>query len=108
MIRALLISLITLFTMHASANVLGDMQTFVPNTDGLDFISVHSSRPLTKGFFAFGGHFSYAKDHLVVFKDFTTQERYKYKDQLLEFDFWFFRPVMDTAAGSSRGKPAQE
>lgn len=86
MIRALILSLFTFFSMYASANVLGDMQTFVPNTDGLDFISVHSSRPLTKGFFAFGGHFSYAKDHLVVFKDFTTQDRYKYKDQLLEFD----------------------
>ena len=74
------------FQTQALANVLGDMQTFAPNTDGLDFITVHTSRPLNKGFFALGGHFSYAKDHLVVFKDLQTQDRYKYSDQLAEFD----------------------
>ena len=68
------------------ANVLGDMQTFAPNTDGLDFITVHSSRPLKKGFFAVGGHFSYAKDHLQVFNPLGTQEHLNYSDQLVEFD----------------------
>lgn len=71
----------------AQANVLGDMQTFAPSTDGLDFITVHTSRPLNKGFFAFGGHFSYARNHLLVFKDLNTQEKYDYKHRLGEFDF---------------------
>ena len=70
----------------AKANVLGDMQTFAPNTDGLDFVTVHTSRPLNKGFFAFGGHFSYAKDHQLVFRDMLSQEKYDYRDQLVEFD----------------------
>lgn len=63
------------------------MQTFAPNSDGLDFITVHTSRPLTKGYFALGGHLSFAKDHLLVYKDLNTQEQYRYKDQLAEFDF---------------------
>ncbi len=62
------------------------METFAPNSDGLDFITVHTSRPLNKGYFALGGHFSYARDHLVVFKDFTTQDRYNYHHHLVEFD----------------------
>ncbi len=68
------------------ANVLGDMQTFQPNMDGLDFITVHSSRPLNPGFFAVGGHFSYARNHLQVFRDLQRQELLDYKDQLVEFD----------------------
>lgn len=74
------------FSFSVHANVLGDMQTFVPNTDGLDFITVHSSRPLNKGFFAVGGHFSYAKNHLQVFDPLSTQNLLDYSDQLLEFD----------------------
>jgi OmpA-OmpF porin, OOP family len=73
----------------AQANVLGDFQTFAPNTDGLDFVTVHSSRPLTQRYFSFGGHFSYAKDHFLVYRDMQTQEKLKYKDSLGEFDFDF-------------------
>ncbi len=62
------------------------MQTFAPNSDGLDFITVHTSRPLTQGYFALGGHFTYAKDHLVVFSDLNTQKRYDYHHELVEFD----------------------
>ncbi len=84
--RLALLSASVFFVLNAHANVLGDMQTFAPNSDGLDFVTVHTSRPLTKGFFALGGHFSFAKDHLTVFKDMTTQEKYDYRDQLVEFD----------------------
>lgn len=71
---------------NAQANVLGDMQTFAPNTDGLDFITVHSSRPLNEGFFAVGGHFSYAKNHLQVYQTLNNQDLLDYSDQLFEFD----------------------
>ncbi len=86
---------IGLFSLHSNANVLGDLQTFAPNSDGLDFISVHTSRPLLKGFFSVGGHFSYAKDHMVVFKDFDTQDRYNYRDELVEFDLDIAYAVTD-------------
>ena len=79
--------LLCLLTSTAHANVLGDMQTFAPNSDGLDFITIHTSRPLNKGYFALGGHLSFAKDHLLVYKDLNTQEKYDYRDQLAEFDF---------------------
>jgi outer membrane protein OmpA-like peptidoglycan-associated protein len=87
-----ILSIVTVFCVgvglgsFARANVLGDMQTFVPNTDGLDFITVHSSRPLNQGFFAVGGHFSYARNHLMVFRDLNKQDYLHYHDQLVEFD----------------------
>lgn len=71
----------------AFGNVLGDMQTFAPNTDGLDFITVHTGRPLTQGAFAFSNYVSYARGHLLVYGDLTTQEKlYPYNDQLVEYD----------------------
>lgn len=72
------------FTSHA--NVLGDMQTFAPSTDGQDFITVHSARPLKKGFWAFSGYFNYAKNYLLVYDNMATQEMQSYKDELTEFD----------------------
>lgn len=86
-ILLVLVSVLTIQThMDARANVLGDMQTFAPNTDGLDFITVHSSRPLNEGFFAVGGHFSYARNHLQVFRTLDDQDLMDYKHQLVEFD----------------------
>lgn len=70
----------------AQANVLGDMQTFAPSSDGQDFITVHSGRPLKKGFWAFSGYFNYAKNHLLVYDNMVTQEQQSYSDQLAEFD----------------------
>lgn len=74
------------FSGPVSANVLGDMQTFAPSTDGQDFITVHSGRPLKKGFWAFSGYFNYAKNHLLVFDDLDTQVKQDYSDELTEFD----------------------
>lgn len=75
------------FAMLAQANVLGEMQTFAPNTDGLDFITVHSARPLNEGYFAFSNYLNFAKDHLLVYEDFPQQNRMNYSNQLVEYDF---------------------
>lgn len=76
-----------LLSSSARANVLGDMQTFAPNTDGLDFITVHSARSLNEGHFAFSNYLNIAKDHLLVFKDMNTQETMPYNSFLSEYDF---------------------
>lgn len=83
----ILFCLATLFATPTFANVLGDMQTFSPNTDGLDFITVHTARPLPKGFFAFSNYLNYAKDNLLVYKTLAQQDRMDYKDSLFEYDF---------------------
>lgn len=75
------------FSIKASANVLGEMQTFAPNTDGLDFITVHSARPLNDQYFAFSNYLNYAKDHLLVYENFPGQNRMSYSNHLFEYDF---------------------
>lgn len=86
---SLLVLPLFLIASLSRANVLGDFQTFAPNTDGLDFVTVHTSRGLTKGFLSVGAHFSVAKDHFLVYRNLNTQERMDYKDKLAEFDFDF-------------------
>ncbi len=86
MFKYLLISFLAL-SPFAKANVLGEMQTFAPNTDGLDFITVHSARPLNKGFFAFSNYLNYAKDHLLVYQNIPNQDRMNYSNYLFEYDF---------------------
>lgn len=72
------------------ANVLGEMQTFSPNTDGFDFITVHSSRQPPKGYFTFSNFLNYAKNHLLVYPAIpANQDMMKYEDALLEYDFGF-------------------
>lgn len=71
----------------ARGNVLGDMQTFAPNTDGLDFITVHTGRPLKQGWWAFSNYVNYARGHLLVYSDMVSQEKINpYNDQLAEYD----------------------
>lgn len=72
---------------NAFSNVLGDMQTFVPNTDGLDFITVHTSRPLYGDYLVLSQYLNFAKDHLLVFKNMNTQEKMSYSNELAEYDF---------------------
>lgn len=79
--------LLCLASVPAHSNVLGDMQTFQPNTDGLDFITVHTARPLPKGFFVFSNYLNYAKDHLLVYRTLGAQDRMDYEDSLFEYDF---------------------
>ena len=71
----------------SQANVLGDMQTFVPNTDGLDFITVHSSRPMYEDYLVLSQYLNFAKDHLLVYKNIDTQEKLPYSSELAEYDF---------------------
>ncbi len=75
------------FSKPCFANVLGDMQTFAPNTDGLDFITVHSARSLNEGHFAFSNYINMAKDHLLVYPNLATQDRMPYSSLLTEYDF---------------------
>mgnify|MGYP000958490865 FL=1 len=82
-----LIVLPLLISTQAFPNVLGDMQTFVPNTDGLDFITVHTSRPLYGDYLVLSQYLNFAKDHLLVFKDVNTQEKMSYANELAEYDF---------------------
>lgn len=82
-----LIMALLFFTNISHSNVLGDMQTFVPNTDGLDFITVHSSRPLYEDYLVLSQYLNFAKDHLLVYKDLNTQEKMSYSNELAEYDF---------------------
>lgn len=76
-----------LISSQAFPGVLGDMQTFVPNTDGLDFITVHTSRPMYSDYIVLSQYLNFAKDHLLVFKDVNTQEKMSYANELAEYDF---------------------
>lgn len=79
--------MIYLLPVSVSANVLGDMQTFAPNTDGRDFITVHTGRPLDKGWWAFSNYANYARNHLLVYSDLAAQTPIRpFNDQLLEYD----------------------
>jgi outer membrane protein OmpA-like peptidoglycan-associated protein len=80
----------------ARANVLGEMQTFAPNTDGLDFITVHSARPLNKSFFASSNYLNFAKDHLLVYENYPGQNRVDYSNHLFEYDFGITYAVSHT------------
>lgn len=81
------ILLLLLISAKVFSNVLGDMQTFVPNTDGLDFITVHTSRPMYSDHLVLSQYLNFAKDHLLVFKDTNTQEKMNYANELAEYDF---------------------
>lgn len=86
-ITYLLLPLLLSASLRTQANVLGDMQTFQPNTDGLDFITVHTARPLPEGFVVFSNYLNYAKDHLLVYRNLGLQDRMDYEDSLFEYDF---------------------
>lgn len=94
--RFSLVLLSLLIPLSSMANVLGDMQTFSPNTDGLDFISVHSGRALPAGYYVFSNYVNYAQDHLLVYKDLAAQNRINYEDSLLEYDLGFAYGVSET------------
>ena len=51
-----------LISIPSFSNVLGDMQTFVPNTDGLDFITVHTTRPLYSDYLVLSQYLNFAKN----------------------------------------------
>lgn len=73
----------------SQAGMLGDFQTFTPNTDGLYFINAHSGQVLKKGTWTANTYLSYAKNYLLAYDSITTQNRVNYKDELIEWDGTF-------------------
>jgi outer membrane protein OmpA-like peptidoglycan-associated protein len=86
--RALLAVLFCAFSAHA--NVVGvDIQNFNPTNDGLDFVTVHSSKTLRPGLINIGLFMNYAVNVLPNYEDSSTQSRTNFKDSLLSSDINF-------------------
>jgi OmpA-OmpF porin, OOP family len=71
----------------ASANILGNMQTFSPNPDSLFFENVHASKTLRKNHFNLGYYMSYVRNQLSVYNPLGAQNFINYKDKSITFDF---------------------
>ncbi|HAG91008.1 MAG TPA: hypothetical protein DCL41_04010 [Bdellovibrionales bacterium] len=83
----LLLSLFLLWMNSSYANVVGaDTQNFNPTTNGLDFVTVHSSETLKPGILNFGLFLNYAVNSLPNHEDTTTQTRTNFQDSLLSAD----------------------
>lgn len=82
----------------ASANVLGNMQTFQPTPDLTDFETVHSSRTMPEGRFNVGLFVSYLKNDLTVFDQLgTANARYlSYKDSSWQYDLVGAWAILDS------------
>jgi outer membrane protein OmpA-like peptidoglycan-associated protein len=85
--RSLWLALIPmLLPLHAGANVVGAAtQNFNPTTDGLDYVTVHSSKTLKPGLINLGLFFNYAVNSLP-YSDPAAQERTKFNDKLTSSD----------------------
>lgn len=80
-------TLIFAFGSLAHANVVGvDTQNFNPTNDGLDFVTVHSSKTLTPGLINIGLFLNYAVNSLPNYEDKRTQSRTNFRDSLLSSD----------------------
>jgi outer membrane protein OmpA-like peptidoglycan-associated protein len=89
-IRSFLILATALVSNMAFANVVGShFQNFNPTTNGLDFVSVHSSKTLDPGVFNLGGFSNYAFNSLPYFKNagVPNQQYSEPSDKLLSGDF---------------------
>ena len=74
----------------AQANVLGtDAQTFNPINDGLDFVTVHSSKTLEIGFFNFGFFYNLSSNSLPILRNESNPNFLETKDLLSSLDFNF-------------------
>ncbi|MGE0763122.1 MAG: OmpA family protein [Bdellovibrionales bacterium] len=79
--------IVTLLSPSAYANVVGaDTQNFNPITNGLDFVTVHSSETLQPGLFNFGLFLNYAVNSLPNYEDVNTADRTNFQDSLLSAD----------------------
>ncbi|MEQ1876426.1 MAG: OmpA family protein [Bdellovibrionia bacterium] len=73
---------------RAFSNVVGsDTQNFNPTTNGLDFVTVHSSETLEPGIVNVGFFLNYAVNTLPYFDDQTSQSRVDINDSLMFADF---------------------
>lgn len=115
------------FALHnfSYANVVGaDTQNFNPITNGLDFVTVHSSETLKPGVFNFGLFLNFAVNSLPNYEDQSTQTRTNFSDSLISsdlnfgvglmknWDFGLSIPVLlsqsvDSDVGAFRGEFAQ-
>ncbi len=81
-----------LLEFHLLANVTGiDAQNFNASTDGLDFVTVHSSETLDPGIFNLGLFLNYAANSLPVinYNKAGTNQEIKPKDRIATADFNF-------------------
>ena len=70
----------------AQANIVGvGTQNFNPVTDGLDYVTVHSSKTLKPGIFNLGGFYNYAVNSLP-YVDSSAQSRAQLNDSLTSSD----------------------
>ncbi len=89
LLPVLLVSIL-LLAQPAAGNVVGaDTQNFNPTNDGLDFVTVHSSKTLTPGLLNIGLFLNYAVNTLPNYEDKTTQTRTNFHDSLLSSDVNF-------------------
>lgn len=85
--RHLLLSLALGFPLFATANVLGNFQTFSPNSDQQYFETVNSSKTLPPGWFNLGLYGNFAKNSLLVYSDINDQStKLNYQDSMLSYD----------------------
>lgn len=85
--KYLIILQIVLFSLTGRANVIGvDAQNFNPTTNGLDFVTVQSSKTLAPGVFNFGLFFNYAANTLPNYED-VSQQKFEPSDTLTSMDF---------------------
>lgn len=71
----------------AFANVVGaDTQNFNPITDGLDFVTVHSSETLEPGLVNFGFFLNFAVNSLPNYEDVNNSSRTNFADSLFSSD----------------------
>jgi len=123
--KSMLFVLLFISARFSFANVVGaDTQNFNPITNGLDFVTVHSSETLKPGVLNFGLFLNYAVNSLPNYEDATTQTRTDFSDSLLSadlnvgfgilrnWDFGFSIPVLLSQSVSSnvtafRGEFAQ-
>ncbi len=85
--RGILLGLI-LWGVGAQANVVGvDTQNFNPTTNGLDFVTVHSSQVLDPGIFNLGLFLNFAVNTLPQYE--TQSSRTDFSDVLLSSDVNF-------------------
>jgi len=86
--RIVLLILSAALSTPLTANVVGvDTQNFNPVTDGLDFVTVHSTKTLEPGVFNFGLFLNYAVNTLPYFDvDSSPFKKEKLKDSLTGID----------------------
>ncbi|MBK9323422.1 MAG: OmpA family protein [Bdellovibrionaceae bacterium] len=87
-----------LFANFSRANVLGtDAQNFNPTTNGLDFVTVHSSATLDPGIVNIGFFLNYAVNSLpyVYGVGGSAQSRTRFSDRLLSSDLNFGLGIKD-------------